>query len=172
MPVYCYRAVYVCAPAFFFLAGVSVALSAQRRGKVEPMHLIARGVLLIVLELTIVGFSWAFRPGYSFAGVIWALGWSMILLALCVRLPPAVLFTIAVVMIGGHDALTSGFGSSSTVWRLLHVPGDVHFGHASWFVLYPLIPWCAVMLLGYATKPLWGVPGTMRRRLSHKEYDL
>jgi uncharacterized membrane protein len=129
---------------------------------------VTRGLLLMALELTIIGFSWEFSPGYSFAGVIWALGWSMILLALCVRLRPAVLAAIALAIIAGHDALAGiapdAFGPLAPAWQLLHVPGDIHLGRVSWFVLYPLIPWCAVMMLGYATGPLWSRPGEFRRR--------
>ncbi|HSP17170.1 MAG TPA: heparan-alpha-glucosaminide N-acetyltransferase domain-containing protein [Thermoanaerobaculia bacterium] len=160
---------HLCAPGFFFLGGVSAALSTRRRGEPAPMHLVRRGLLLIALELTIIGFAWQFSPGYSFAGVIWCLGWSMIVLAGCVRLHPVVLGSIASVIIAGHDALMAippaRFGVLEPVWRLLHVPGAVSMGSVEWFVLFPLIPWCAVMMLGYAMGPLWAERSEFRNRV-------
>ena len=49
-----------------------------------------RGLLLVVLELTVIRFSWTFNLDYSefmLAGVIWMLGWCMVLLAGLIWLP-------------------------------------------------------------------------------------
>ena len=72
-----------CAPGFFLLAGMGIFLYANkvRDKQVLARYLLSRGALLVLLELTIVGFSWEFTPFYSFGGVIWALGWSFILMA-------------------------------------------------------------------------------------------
>jgi uncharacterized membrane protein len=157
-----------CAPMFFFLAGVSAYLSGRRRDDLSRW-LALRGIWLVLLELTIIGFAWNFTPGYSFAGVIWALGWSMVILSMLVRLDARVLAALSLLIISTHDLLgrvpPAAFGRFEFAWRLLHVPGNVRIGSRDWFVLYPLIPWFAVMSLGYACGVLWTWDDRRRRRL-------
>jgi uncharacterized membrane protein len=46
--------------------------------------LVTRGLVLVALELTVVKFSWGFNLDYAaftLAGVIWMIGWCMVLLA-------------------------------------------------------------------------------------------
>ncbi len=50
--------------------------------------LITRGIWLVILEFTVIGFAWTFHPGWAMFGVICCLGLSMILLAAFVRMPP------------------------------------------------------------------------------------
>ncbi len=71
-----------CAPAFFFLAGSSAFLYARRHGGLARF-LVTRGLWLVFLELTLLRFFWTFNldAGHLMAGVIWALGWCMVLLA-------------------------------------------------------------------------------------------
>jgi uncharacterized membrane protein len=154
-----------CAPLFFLLAGTSAYLS--RRG---PGHLWRRGLWLVVLELTVIGFAWSFVPGSSFAGVIWCLGWSMIVLSLFVRLPRWVTMTFALGVIALHDLSDTispkTFGSFEWLWRILHVsgvavlPGGIHY-----FVLFPIVPWVAVMALGYAIGPWFKLTREERTRI-------
>lgn len=86
-----------CAPAFVFLAGTSAFLYAQRitasGGDARPeltRFLLTRGAWLVLLELSVLRLAWTFNVEYlpeAMAGVIWMLGWCMILLALMIRLP-------------------------------------------------------------------------------------
>src|SRR5579862_3903203 len=74
------------APAFAFLAGTGVYLYGKRLGDMRALarFLVTRGLILVVLELTVIRVSWTFNLDYShyiLAGVIWMLGWCMILLA-------------------------------------------------------------------------------------------
>ena len=55
-------------------------------------YLVTRGLMLVLLELTVIRASWTFNFDYSqfiLAGVIWMLGWCMVLLAGLVWLPDA-----------------------------------------------------------------------------------
>jgi uncharacterized membrane protein len=131
-----------CAPLFFLLAGTSAFL-----GRAKPADLALRGLWLVALELTIIGFAWQFTPGYSFAGVIWALGWSMVALAALSRLPALILFAVS--------ALVISFDVSKGSPNLLFRPGTIEIFGTEWFVLYPIVPWLAIMTLGYSLGPIW-----------------
>src|SRR5438105_1741594 len=77
-----------CAPVFSFLAGTGSFLATSRGKSVQQVSwfFLTRGLWLVLLELTIVDFSWTFVP-WAAAGVLWILGWSMVAMALIVRLP-------------------------------------------------------------------------------------
>ena len=49
--------------------------------------LISRGLWLIFLELTVIGFAWSFNPGWSWLGVIWSLGGAFMIMAGAIFLP-------------------------------------------------------------------------------------
>jgi uncharacterized membrane protein len=151
---------HLCAPGFFLLAGTGAFLYAQRHG--EPAvrrFLLTRGVWLIVLEFTLVGTAWSFQVPWGFFGVIWCLGASMIVVAGLTLLRPRGMLVVAIVVIAAHDLLDpirpSAFGSWGFLWSLVHVRGGIHIGSVQEFVLFPLVPWCAVMALGYAIGPLF-----------------
>jgi uncharacterized membrane protein len=94
-----------CAPAFVFLAGTSAYLYARRHRDVMRF-LLARGAWLVLLELTVIRVCWTFNfdfRHYLLAGVIWAIGWCMILLALLVRLPVSVVGAIGLVILFAHN---------------------------------------------------------------------
>ena len=139
-----------CAPVFFLLAGMGAAIAAERRTAGEQFrYLASRGIVLVLFELTLIGFAWRFTPGYSFAGVIWCLGWSMVWLAIVARLPRSLLLAAALIIIATHDLL-GRIENPSPLLQFLFRGGWT----GSYFVLYPLIPWFAVMLLGYSLAPL------------------
>lgn len=155
---------YFCAPVFVFLAGTSAFMVGQRGMSKNDLsrRLFLRGVWLILLELTLIDASW----GFLFAGVwilqvIWAIGWSMIVLAFLIYLPLPIIGAFGIAMIGYHNMLDHIWqpGPSvfnSDLWAVLHVQRPLAgFGQSSvpglqrvW-VLYPLIPWIGVMALGY-----------------------
>src|SRR5262245_60341688 len=96
-----------CAPTFFLLAGVGIGLALLRGKKAEDMsrYLVVRGLWLMVLDLTVGDFSFAFSFGYSpvFAVVLWTLGLSMICMAGLIRLPKSWVAAFSVVLIFGHN---------------------------------------------------------------------
>jgi uncharacterized membrane protein len=80
-----------CAPTFILLAGVSAYLYGThgRNTREISWFLLTRGLWLIFIEFTVVGFGWnlGFGSGLFIAQVMWAIGGSMIILAGLVYLP-------------------------------------------------------------------------------------
>jgi uncharacterized membrane protein len=151
-----------CAPVFVFLAGTGAFLSGARgREKRELSRFLwTRGLWLVVVEVTIVSFGWSFDFGLHDIAlqVIWAIGWSMVVLAVLVHLPTAAVGGIGLAIIALHNLLDpirpERFGSFDWLWKIVHVqswtpiasPGGHRF-----MLVYPLVPWIGVMAAGYAS---------------------
>jgi uncharacterized membrane protein len=98
------------------------------------------------------------------AGVIWVIGWCMILLAGLVKLPIALVGTIGLVIIAGHNLMDSYLGRLiptvggsrlAGLWKILYLgfsAGPIRLGNdgPDLIVLYSIIPWIGVMAVGYA----------------------
>ncbi|MGC4055483.1 MAG: heparan-alpha-glucosaminide N-acetyltransferase domain-containing protein [Paludibaculum sp.] len=146
-----------CAPVFMFTAGLGAFLVYQRLGDQSALsrYLWKRGLWLIVLELIAVRLAFAFSltEGLLVLEVLWALGWSMILLGGLVRLPMRVLAILSVAVICLHNALDPVQGALSRslgwVWNVLHQPGVIPPQSPVLLLAYPLIPWFAVMSAGF-----------------------
>ncbi len=146
-----------CAPIFVFLSGTSAFLSGQKKTKKElSSFLLKRGLFLMVLEIVVINFLIVFDPLYRFIGlqVIWVIGLSMVLLSFLIYLPLRVLFIIGIVMVVGHNML-DGFNYNNMneipFWHaFFHQQLFTSYAEGRFFaILYPLIPWPGVMLLGY-----------------------
>jgi uncharacterized membrane protein len=78
------------APVFFLLTGTGAYLSLRRKSKRElSRFLFSRGLWLIFLELTLfrsLAFQFNFDYHVTMLNVLWALGWSMIVLSVLVYL--------------------------------------------------------------------------------------
>jgi uncharacterized membrane protein len=164
---------HLCAPVFIFLAGMGAFLyGSHGRTKAEAARfLLIRGLILIVLEFTLVHFGWFFNFEYHFvlAQVIWTIGWSMVALAGLIFLPTRIIGGIGLVMITGHNlfdrVIVDDSGLLEALWIVLHLGGPIQIGpDRELFVLYPLIPWIGVMAAGYALGPLLLHPHAERRR--------
>jgi uncharacterized membrane protein len=149
-----------CAPTFVFLAGLGLALyalSRKARGLTEGQitrKLVTRGLLLIVLQLTIVNFTWGFGPDSGgsvvYFGVLSCIGTGMVILSFARRLPlPALaggsvlLLLLTPVLLG---ALPLVPGADQPLREILLQPSD-----KGWIsVNYPILPWLGVMGLGCA----------------------
>ncbi|MDB4887974.1 MAG: hypothetical protein JWN79_3412 [Gemmatimonadetes bacterium] len=162
-----------CAPTFFLLTGTGAYLSRRRRAVGDlSRFLVTRGLWLMVLELTVARFLWQFNADYriTLLNVLWALGWSMLVLGLLVRLPVRVVGAIGIVMIASHNLLDAvqptTFGALAPLWSLLHSPGFLvpPPGHVV-FVAYPVIPWIGVTAAGYALGALWDIDAGRRRAI-------
>ena len=161
-----------CAPIFVFLAGTAAWLSKSKKSDAElSRFLVMRGIWLVVLEITANNFAWTFLRPFTFVvlQVLWALGVSMIVLAAVARLPVKVIAAVGAVLVIGHDALDHVHpfptGPAHVAWSMLHesdwdLPG---FGtHVA--LVYPIVPWCGVMMLGYAFGAFWVARSETRAR--------
>jgi len=160
-----------CAPVFVFLAGVSAYLQ-KMRGKSIPdlsRFLLTRGIWLIAVEIVVLHALIWFNPDFSFVGplqVIWAIGWSMVVLAALVHLPLRVIGVFGIAMIALHNTL-DGVSSQAFPWMVLHQAGLVMLtasGPLVW-VQYPLVPWIGVMAAGYAFGAVYELEAERRIRL-------
>src|SRR5262249_42707661 len=96
---------HLCAPVFAFTAGVGAFLWLSRGRTTNQLSqfLWTRGLWLVLLELTVVRFAMFFSltSGPVLLLVFWSLGWSMVALALLVRLPSWAIgaFSLAVILL-------------------------------------------------------------------------
>ena len=146
-----------CAPAFIFLAGTSAYFYSRRHPDLSRF-LLLRGIWLVLLELTVIRVAWTFNldfAEYLLAGVIWVIGWCMILMAGLVRLPLPAVAATGVGIMALHNAVMP------PLLPLLPVPLrsilytaflDPPIGPL--MVLYSIIPWIGVMAAGYAFGPV------------------
>lgn len=151
-----------CAPVFVFLAGTSAFLVGSRKGKAElSSFLLKRGLWLIVLEFTVINFSWFFNIQFSFIAltVIWALAMGMIALSAAIHLPFRFILVLGVLLVVGHNLLDTvhveGDSASAVGWAILHEARIFQFDYFLFFVGYPLLPWTGIMLLGYCFGSLY-----------------
>ncbi len=148
-----------CAPAFCFLAGISAFLVGIRKPKKElSAFLLKRGIWLVFIEMTIVNFGWYFDIYFRSPGllVIWSLGISMIVLAALIHLPRTVILIFSCVLIFGHNLLDNVHFDGNYLWAILHEMTLFKYsGNYKLYVDYPVIPWIAVMSLGYCFGALY-----------------
>ena len=174
-----------CAPLFVFLAGTAVSFQ-EMRGRSNAQlsrFLVSRGMWLIVLELVVlrplIFFNFHYGELLFFMQVIWVTGWSMVVLAAAIHLPLRWNVALAVSIIALHNLLdgvrvttfngpgTPVPGFWESVWYVLHRQGPLFplgFPGPVVFVIYPLIPWPAVMLAGYVFGSLYRKDANDRRR--------
>jgi uncharacterized membrane protein len=164
---------HICAPVFMFTAGLGVYLWWKRgRTKVQLSTFLAtRGLWLVFLEFTVMRLAYNFDFAQSYPillVVLWALGGCMILMSILVWLPVPVLAVLSVATIGLHNLLDGiqapTLGTAAPLWNVIHQPGAFPVGKALVFVAYPLVPWVAVMALGFSFGPFFGMEAGRRRR--------
>jgi uncharacterized membrane protein len=165
-----------CAPVFMFTAGLGAYFylrNGQRTKAQLSRFLITRGLWLMFLEVTVMQVAYNFNPATSdpfFVLVLWVLGVCMIVLAGLVWIPIAWLTGLSVATILLHNTLDGirpqMFGGFAPVWTLLHQVGVFPVAGRTVILPYPLIPWVAVMALGFCFGPIFELaPAERRRRL-------
>lgn len=162
-----------CAPTFVFLSGVSAYLSSRKHHDWEATKrfLITRGLWLILLEFTIIGFGiWFDLQFRSFLfQVIGSIGMGMILLAFVFKISPKVLAIISLVLIFGHNALGLVPAFENPVlkflWALFISPNLFPIGSDHMvMIMYPVLPWFGIMLAGFVVGRLFELEPEARRK--------
>lgn len=168
---------HLCAPTFVFLSGTSAYLSLKKRysstGSFDQtrLFLAKRGLVLIVLELTLINFAFWFDLQFRtiLLQVIYVIGGGLLILALLVRLPTKAVGLIGLLIVCGHNLLQAVpvFTNPATRfgWALLFRT-DLFSITPSFTVVvgYPLIPWLGIMLVGYACGSLMEQPFEQRKQ--------
>lgn len=166
-----------CAPVFVFLTGLGAWLYGSRHAdprRAASAYLVKRGLFLVLLELTLINFAWTFGfpPQMLYLQVIWAIGLSMVALAALLWLPWSALLALALIIIGGHNALNGvqfAPGEAGFVpWAILHDRGIIELaGGLKARTSYPALPWIGVIALGYVAGRLYrkGVAPETRQRV-------
>jgi uncharacterized membrane protein len=165
---------HLCAPGFFLLMGVGMALfgfSRLEAGWSENRitgFFALRGVFLILLQLFVENPAWGFGDRFAargamtfrggipgagsgedvYFGVLFALGGAMIFWALMRRASSWVIALISLAAILATQWVTPDRNHASfpysAILRLLIIPGYTN----TWVVFYPVIPWLGVTGLG------------------------
>lgn len=153
---------HLCAPVFILLTGLSAFLYGEKQMSraATSAFLFKRGLFLLVLEFTLVNFAWTFQfpPTVIYLQVIWAIGLSMLALALLLWLPRAWLAGLGLLLVAGHNLLDGLHVDPQSAlhipWAVLHERGWIQLGDSVRLrTSYPLLPWIGVIALGYALGP-------------------
>jgi uncharacterized membrane protein len=137
------------APGFFFMAGFMVALtSLSRAGRGVPereitRRLVIRGLVLIAVDALIMGIPRLASGYYSFV-VLSCIGASLIILAFARRLSTRILLPVALAVLVLHPLLDVS-ALPVPLQAVLHQP----IRSGGFRSLYPIIPWVAIVVLGY-----------------------
>jgi uncharacterized membrane protein len=145
---------HLCAPTFLFLTGTSLALSTESRrnrgdtpGAID-LHLLIRALVLLAFELLLSTLAGGF--GFVFLQVLYAIACGIVAMIPLRRFPTSWLVAVALFWMLAGEAIT----------RAIVLPGEpvplaaglttVSATMPGVFVLYPAIPWLAMLLLGWA----------------------
>jgi uncharacterized membrane protein len=165
---------HLCAPSFVFLSGVSayISLNNGRDQRAGRRFLLSRGIWLLILEFTIINFSFWFDIHFRvfIFEVIATIGAGFILLSFLSRFSPRTLLIIGLLIIFGHDCIAFVPMPTTPVLKfsgsLLFGPGAFPFPLNRLFVIaYPVLPWLGIMLTGFAAGRLFERPVIQRKKL-------
>jgi uncharacterized membrane protein len=146
---------HICAPTFVFLAGWALSLHTAKQKRTGASgfeidrFILARGALILALDP--LWMSIGFGGGVVFQ-VLYAIGGGLCCMAALRRFGMGTLLTAAGVLLFAGEALAGlalwlgGGDSAGPLGAFLVTGGRVG---PSVFVVYPLLPWLAYMLLGW-----------------------
>lgn len=170
-----------CAPVFIFLAGTSAGMMLARKTQRElGSFLFKRGVWLIFVEVAIVSTGITFSPfGLEVLGgalllilqVIWAIGACMVLLSVAQFAGSRFCLGLAALILLGHNLLdplwpaADIMSGESSPLALLFYQGSFLVGPVFLPLVYPILSWFGLMLLGFASAGLFQLEAGRRDAL-------
>ncbi|HBF23524.1 MAG TPA: hypothetical protein DDW23_06905 [Planctomycetes bacterium] len=153
---------HLCAPTFLFLAGTSLALSIERKkargvtSKGINRDLLIRGLVILGAELVFINALWVANT--LLLQVLYAIGLSMICMIALRHLSNRLLLCFSFFALTVGEWTSSGILSLPTeplaaANALLFSGGSIQvdiLGIDEIRSVYPLIPWCGMMAMGWA----------------------
>jgi uncharacterized membrane protein len=172
---------HLCAPTFLFLSGVSAYLSAKNKDPKEASgFLIKRGFWLVFVEIVFISFALTFNPSYNlvFLTVIWAIGWSMILLGILSRISHRLVLIVGLVLFFGHNLMNYFvFPAPNTlagglIASLFTTSGTVIPFNADHNIIvsYAILPWAGAMFIGFSVGKLYNAEFEANKRRRYLRY--
>lgn len=164
---------HLCAPVFVFLAGTSAYLTllSQDNRLRTARFLRSRGLLLIFLELTVIGFGIWFDVYFRtfLLQVIFAIGAGFFILSFLLRVPARTVGIIGICIIVLHNLSPHVQIDKQTplgfIWTLLLDRGFYQLGaNRGLVVAYPVLPWLGILLTGYGFGKVFTLDGAARSR--------
>ena len=163
---------HLCAPTFVFLAGVSafLTLKSQNNFLKTKSFLLKRGIFLIILELTVVGFGVWFDIYFRtiLLQVIFAIGAGFFILSFLLRIPDRVIGAIGLFIILFHNLLPAVKSENNVLEFIRTILTDRGFFKLSedrgLMVAYPVIPWLGILMFGFGFGKIFTMPDQLRRR--------
>jgi uncharacterized membrane protein len=147
---------HLCAPTFVLLAGVSLAIAVENRrtkGDTEgaiDRYILVRGALIVAFEVLWMS-PVMLGPGRVLFQVLYAIGTSLVCMALLRRLSDRALAIAGLTVMLGSEAAIG-------VLHALHVERSLpaaltmsagFFFDGKLIVAYPVVPWLGIMMLGW-----------------------
>jgi uncharacterized membrane protein len=142
---------HLCAPTFVFLAGTALALSVERRvakganaWEIDK-NILTRGAIIVLLDVTVISLG----LGRLSLSVLFAIGMSMMGMTVLRRLPTWGLLAF------GLGWFLAGEWVTGLVWSppgAAPVAGAIPFatsGDGAFSIKYPILPWLAMMSIGW-----------------------
>jgi uncharacterized membrane protein len=154
-------------PGIGGIMATGLSMGKTKTKKELSIYLLKRGLWLVFIELIIMSFGWFFdiHFGTLSFGVIWSLGISMVFLAGLIYLPRIYILIISLLIIGSHNLLDNIHYPGNIIWSLLHDRNTININESMRFGIgYPLIPWIAVMSLGYCFGSLYDSSFDVKKR--------
>jgi len=143
---------HLCAPVFVFLAGTALAISVERKiskgadSKGIDKDILIRGAFIALLDPTITSL---FQAKFTFQ-VLYAIGISMMFMAVFRRFSTSILLFVALAWILGGEFVTMlVWGPEKGYDSIIAALFFGKYYSSSLSISYAFVPWLAMMILGW-----------------------
>ncbi|WP_317898529.1 DUF1624 domain-containing protein [Aurantibacillus circumpalustris] len=165
---------HICAPVFVFLAGTSAYLTLINQNHLAKtkQFLRSRGLLLMFLEITVVGFGVWFDIYFRtfLFQVIFAIGAGFLILSFLLKIHAKYLGVLGVCILIFHNLTPLVHIDKGTalgfVWSLLFDRGFFKLGDDRALMIgYAIVPWLGILLCGFSFGKVFSLSNEKRSRI-------